>query len=68
MVTYTEFYNKTLSGNYYGVKDISASRFHYLHKIKHCEVKKKHNRNKYNFMKAYKKSHYEYIVYNDDNF
>ena len=63
MVTYTECYN-----NMQGVKDIPASRYYYLSECKNCRHERKHNRNKYNFMKHYQKSHYEYIVYNDNNY
>jgi len=62
MVTYTEYYNNML-----GVKDITASRFYFLTECKGLKHKRKRNRNKYNFMRKYKKSHYEYIVYNPNN-
>lgn len=62
MVTYTEVYNNNM-----GIKDISASRYYYLSVCKECKHKRVRNKNKYNFMKYYQKSHYEYIVYNTNN-
>lgn len=66
MVTYTEYYS-FINGKWYGVKDISASRFYYLSECKGLKNERKINRDKYNFMRRYKKSHYDYIVYNPEN-
>ena len=62
MVTYTEIY-----GNNTGIKDISASRFFYLSECLQCKNNRIINRRKSNFMRKYKKQHYDYIVYNINN-
>jgi hypothetical protein len=62
MVTYTEVYNNGL-----GIKDISFSRYYYLSECKGCKTERKLCKNKYSFMRKYKKQNYDYIVYNPNN-
>lgn len=62
MITYTEVYNKGL-----GIKDISASRFYFLSVCNNLKHTRKRNRNKYNFIRHFQKSHFDYIVFNTKN-
>jgi hypothetical protein len=63
MVTYTEVYDNNM-----GIKDVSASRYFYLSECKGCYTRRKIDKGKYNFMRKYQKQHYDYIVYNPNNY